>query len=63
MPFPTEEKELSATEKAHAWQNFRKWCVEMAINAKATAASGDIISTAQAIAIYVVTKDDLEKQK
>lgn len=55
-------KELTPVEAAHAWQNFRKWCVEQAINAKATAEAGDIVSTAQAIAAYVITKDEHEKK-
>lgn len=56
-------QEMSSTEVAHAWQNFRKWCVERAIDAKATAEAGNIVSTAQAIAKYVIEKDDMEKPK
>lgn len=53
-------KELTPTEVAQAWQSFRKWCVERAIDAKATAEMGNIVSTAQAIASYVITKDEFE---
>ena len=60
MPEP---KELTSVEVAQAWQAFRKWCVERAIDAKATAAAGDIVSTAQAIAAYVLTKDEFEIPK
>lgn len=56
-------QELTPTEVAQAWQSFRKWCVERAIDAKATAATGDIVSTAQAIAAYIITKDEFELPK
>lgn len=52
-----ESSELTATEVAHAWQDFRKWCVCRAIDSKAE----DIIATAKSIAAYVITKDELEK--
>ena len=52
-----EPSEMTATEIAHAWQDFRKWCVERAIDSKAD----DVIATAKLIEAYVITKDDLEK--
>lgn len=59
----SEEKAMTPREIIQAWQSFRKWCVEKAIDAKATSAAGDIVSTAQAIATYVITKDELETPK
>ena len=59
----SDDKKMTPGEIAQAWQGFRKWCVERAIDAKATATEGNIVSTAQAIAAYVVTKDELEKLK
>jgi hypothetical protein len=58
--FDNEKPEkLSAIEVARAWQDFRKWCVEKAVEAKAD----DIIATAKLIAAYVITKDELEQTK
>lgn len=57
------DKEMTPREIAQAWQGFRKWCGERAIDAKATSQAGDIVSTAQAIATYVITKDGLEEPK
>lgn len=52
--------EMTPTEVAHAWQDFRKECVRLAIDAKATAMEDNIIPTAEAIASYIITKSKEE---
>ncbi len=55
-----DDEKLSPTEWAHLWQDFRIRCVNMAIAANATASDGNIVTTAEAIAKYILTKDPLE---
>lgn len=57
------EEESEQVKIAHRWQDFRLRCVQLAIDAKATAIDNNVISTAEAIAKYVITRSEQETEK